>query len=270
LDWLLDVLNSGKLSAAHKTAATASAVRLAYKYRKTMVLKQLENSDDRIVATVYSRMFVREDVSLRQLLSDTEPAVVGWPDLVRELATAKDLPLLKRTLRKSERYRHPDALVLAICDYGGEAEFDFLFETFHRYKGHLEFSESREVLTAIAGLAGRRHLSMMEEIIESETFHTRGEYSGPFKLSDTDNIYFIKWIVGVTFAHLAGRKQINLLRHILSHHYWTVRNAAAEALVRLCEASDLAAIIDDMLISKDDQDAFMKVLREMDEQLYMV
>jgi hypothetical protein len=271
LDWLLEMLDAGKLSIAQKTAAAISAVRLAYRLRKPAVLKRLEKNEDALVASIYSQMLGETGVSLRQLLSDSSPSMAGQSVSIRQIASAKDLPLLKRTLRKSQSYSPQDDIVLAICDHGGEAEFDFLFETFLKYEMPLGFYNLREVLLSVVELAGRRHLPLLMEVIEAESFwEWGGEFTSPVKVTDRRNLYFIKWVVGVAFARLAGRKHMKLLRLMLSHHYWTVRDAAAEALTRLCDVSDIPSIIDDMLSAKGDQDAFMKVLRELDERLYNV
>jgi hypothetical protein len=270
LNWLLEALSAGKLNTAQKIAAASSAIRLAYRLRNHSVLKRLQKSDDNLVASTYSRMFDDRKVSLRQLLSDVPTSLSEWRGSVRDIATAKDLPLLKKALKSDQLYSLPEDIVLAICDQGGEAEFDFLFETFLKQNQPLGFySSAPDVLVSVVALAGRRHLPLLKEIIESEAFwdwHT--EFTTPIKVSDPRNVYFIKWVVGVAFAKFAGRKHMKLLRQMLSHHYWTVRNAAAEALVKLCDVSDIPSIIDDMLAAKGQQDAFMKVLREMDEHLY--
>jgi hypothetical protein len=110
----------------------------------------------------------------------------------------------------------------------------------------------------------------LERIINTDEFWGRlGDFEPQhIPVANARNSYFIKWIVGVTFAKLAGRRQIGMLRRLLGHPFWTVRNAAAEALLGLCQVADLSDLIDDALGAKDTQDAYLKVLHGLDEQFY--
>jgi hypothetical protein len=258
-----------------KTAAARSALRLAYRLKKGRVVAKLLKSDDHVVAAACSEAIEGPvpGVSFRQALSEHSPYSVTSSWRLRALATEKDLPALKRVLAKGEILRSLSHLILAVCDHGGEKEFDFLLDLFLRQKEQIEFAfeDATLVLEGIADLAGRRHLSYLERIINTDEFWGRlGDFEPQhIPVANDRNSYFIKWMVGVTFARLARRQQIGTLRRLLGHPFWRVRNAAAEALLRLCHVSDLSEIIDDALSAKKDtQDAHLTVLRGIDEKYY--
>src|SRR5206468_7167393 len=157
-------------------------------------------------------------------------------------------------------------LVLAICDHGGEEEFDFLLQFFLNTKKDLAFEEASDVLHGIAGLASRKHLATIKEIVELDDFwlrwyDTEGEDAqSPIPVANPSNTYFIRWLMGVTYAKLATRTQLGKLRLLLRHPYWTVRNAAADALLRIGKVSDMAVLIEDAISFKGEPDAILRVL----------
>lgn len=272
LKWIREVLAEKRLTVALKAAAVRSALRLAYRLGKKGVVSKLLKSDDPRVASVASEAVEGPvpGMSCRQALAAYSPynSLTSWR--VRALASEKDLPALKRGLKQLDIGRWSGDLVLAVCDHGSEEEFDFLVELFLRQKEQIQFQDAPLVLEGIAGLAGRRHLSYLEKIISTEEFWGRyGEFeSQHITVANDRNSYFIKWIVGVTYARLGGRQQIGVFRRLLNHPYWTVRNAAADALLRLCQVSDLHDLIDDALNAKGNHDAFLKVLSGLDERFY--
>ncbi|HEX8189405.1 MAG TPA: HEAT repeat domain-containing protein, partial [Pyrinomonadaceae bacterium] len=83
-----------------------------------------------------------------------------------------------------------------------------------------------------------------------------------------NNEYLIRWITGVTFSKLTTRKDFPTLFSLLKHKYWTVRNSAASAIVRLGDVSDLQSLVDFATSFKGEFDGVLKAVCDLDERIY--
>jgi hypothetical protein len=193
----------------------------------------------------------------------------------RRLATRKDNSTLKQLLKNVARDRNvldrrEIELILAICETGGSREFDILLDLFLNYKVELHIG-GMTTLNPIASLATKRHMPLLESFLKTELFWLRSyEDEGKreqIPVENYVNLYFIKWLVGVAYARLADRTHLDILRKMLTHPFWTVRNAAVERVLQFGSPSDLSWLIEDAR-HVSEPEALLRTLCGLDERYY--
>jgi len=272
LEWLQELLKEKTLKQKSRAAAVKSIVRLSSRFGKAEIvetfLKKRALPVKRVVLQALDSPF--SSLNLKEVLNCYEKLPRETARAVRCLASEKDLPVLKETLKSISLDPTAREFALAICDNGGEAEFDFLWNLLTEYKGRIDFWNVIVVFRAMAKLAGRKHLNLLNGIIELEEFWNyypedeRPEQRIP--VADFENVYFIRRLVGITYAKIAGRRQFKKLLQLLRHNYWIISDAAADAVMKLAKPSELPGLIDEAISSQSNQDAIIKALSYLDEK----
>lgn len=274
LEWLQELLEIRKLSKKYQVAVVKSIVRLASRSKKAEIFQSLlRNQDPSIItATLEALEKPFPGLKFKEVLTHYKKLPFEAAKAARGLASKRDLPVLKETLKRIILDPPARDIVLAVCENGGEDEFEFLLKLFLDCKHRIDFWNAPVVFREIAKLAGREHLSRLDTIIGSREFweyhHRDARPSQKIPAAEFDNLYFIKRLVGVTYATVAGRRQFRKLRELIKHDYWIIWNAAADAVVRLSKASDLPQFIEDAISSERHQDAILKVSCGLDERSY--
>lgn len=274
LEWLQELLKDKKQNQKDKLAAVKSLVRLSSHFREGDIIKSLLTKGAAPIkrATLQALETPLPGLNLEEILIHYKAFPRETGKAVRCLATEKDLPFLKKTVKRIMLEPPARELVLAVCDNGGEEEFDFLWNLFTQYQDRIDFWNALVVFKAMAKLAGRRHLSLLDSILELEEFWSYfPEDKRPGKqipVAAFENLYFIRRLVGITYSRIATRDQFEKLLKLLKHNYWIISNGAADAVIRLAEPSDLLEIIDAALSSRGDQDSVIKVLCHLDERFH--
>jgi len=274
-DWLQEVLKEKKLNKKFKLAVVKSLVRLSARFEKADIVKSFLRKGAGPVrrATLEALEAPIPNLTLKDILIHYKEFPRETASAVRRLATEKDFPFIQESLKKIKLDPPAREIVMAVCDKGGEADFDFLWDLFTKYQHRVDFWNASVVLRAMAKLAGRRHLPLLNEIIQLEEFweyFPRDERpSRRISVADFDNLYFIRRLVGITYAEIAGRSQFRKLLKLLEHNYWIISDAAADAVINLAKPSDLPQIIE-RTISFRQQYGIIKVLCNLDERFHTV
>jgi hypothetical protein len=189
------------------------------------------------------------------------------------LATIQDLPLLKKTLKRMKLDPPAREIVLAVCEQGGQGEFDFLWGLFAKCQHRIDFWNAGVVFRAMANLAGKKHLSLLTKIIETKEFwEYYPEDQRPRKripAADFENVYFIRRLSGIAYARIALRSQLGRLMKLLGHNYWVICDAVADKIIKLAKRSDLPRLVENAISSELDNDAIIKVLCSLDKKFHI-
>jgi HEAT repeat len=171
---------------------------------------------------------------------------------------------------RASRLSSSAELVLALCKLGHADDFAFLMHRLERGP-IIEFSDYTYLARQIAALAPRdvkpeitRHLS------SPEFWQTWGVSERPadrLPVVQYDNLHIYRRILGLAFGRLANRRDWSVLVRMLSHNYWTVRRAAADALGRLARPDDLDRLVDSVLAIDSDRDEGLRLLVSLDLRL---
>lgn len=274
LEQLQGLLEERKVSRTCKAAAMKSIVRLCSRFgRVDMVRSLLSSRNIRVVAASLEALEEPfPGLKINEVLVHYQRLPWKTARAVRCLASEKDLPVLKRKLKRITLRPSARDIVLAVCENGRENEFEFLLKLFLGCKHRIDFWNTPVVFRAVAELAGRKHLSRLNAIMRSREFweyHRRdARPSQQMPVAEFDNLYFIKRLIGATYANVAGRRQFKKLRELLKHDYWTIWDAAADAVVKLAKISDLSQFIEDAISFRTHRDGILRVLRDLDERFY--
>ncbi|GAH33002.1 unnamed protein product [marine sediment metagenome] len=139
-------------------------------------------------------------------------------------------------------------LVYALCKFGGEDEFSFLFKLFLNYKDGIRFWNPFAVVNRISDMATKKHIALLEKVINTKEFwqyykwEDRPEPKIP--LSDYSNVYFIKRLAGTAFGKVATRAKFPIVYKMLCHDYWIIRNAALEAIRKHGNTNDIGTLLE--------------------------
>lgn len=272
LEWLQELLKDRKLGQKYNLAIIKSLVRILPRYGKGNAARSLlMNSTTPVKRAILESLETTfPELKLKDILGHYEKFPRETARAVRRLTSKQDLPLLKETLKRINLNPPSRELVLAVCDKGGEGEFDFLWHLFTEYQDRIDFWNAPVVFRAMANLAGRRHLSLVNRIVEFEEFwEYYPEDKRPRKripAADFENVYFIRRLVGITYAKVAGRNQFEKLIKLLGHNYWIISDPAADAIIKLAKPSDLPYIIENAISFQLDNDAVIKVLCSLDKR----
>lgn len=267
----------GKLREKYIVASIKALTRLAYRLKKPEIISSFLMSENPVVI---SECLEEVDKSLKHV---NFTYVLSLYDIsgeaiyaARRLARKKDNRALKELLKRLTKDRDvleakETELILAICETGGPPEFRFLLELFLNYEGELHLG-GMPILNSIASLATTKHMPLLESIVRTELFWLRS-YDDEGKRDQISvrnyaNLYFIKWLVGVTYARLADRTQLDTLRQMLTHPFWTVRNAAVERLGQCGKPSDISWLIEDTLACSSEPEGLLRALCRLDEKFY--
>ena len=122
-------------------------------------------------------------------------------------------------------------------------------------------------------MAGKRHLSLLTKIIETEEFwEYYPENQRPKRripAVDFENVYFIRRLTGIAYARIALRSQFGKLMKLLGHNYWVICDAAADKIIKLAKPSDLPRLVENAISSEPDNDAIIKVLCSLDKKFHV-
>jgi hypothetical protein len=257
-----------------RLALAKSVLRLAMKLRAENLIKELRVSEDSHMQQAYSEIF--EDSLSEDFLQKIQEEGIYIDSTIasklRYSSFNKKLPLLKKILKDVRiGYRAGHDLILAICELGSEREFDFLLKFFLQTEQELMFENAAEILDGVSVLARPKHRRLLNSMVKSNEFWLRevkSDQSSAMAVSNPYNEYFLRWVVGVAYAKLATRQQLNQLRQLLKHPYWTVRNSAATAILRVAKPSDFPTLIEDAIAIKINGDAILRILCELDRRFY--
>lgn len=271
LERLQDLLKDRKLGNKYKLAIVKSLVRILPRYGKGSAARSLLMNGTASIkrAILESLETTFPELTLEDILLHYEKYPRETARAVRRLTVKEDLSLLKKVLKTIELNPPARELVLAVCDKGGENEFDFLWRLFTSYGNRIDFWNAPALFRAMANRAGRKHLAMLTKLIEFQEFwEYYAEDKRPRKqipAVDFENVYFIRRLIGITYARVAGRNQFEKLVRLLGHNYWIISNAAADAIIRFAKTSDIARMIEEGIQSQMGNDAIIKVLCSLDE-----
>ena len=274
LEWLQVLFETGKLSKKYQVAVVKSIIRLSLRFNKIKKVQSLLRNQNPLIITASLEALEKPFpyLKLKKVFIHYKKFPFKTAKAIRELASKRDLAFLKEILKKIRLNPPARDIILAVCDNGGENEFEFLLKLFLDCEHQIDFWNAPVVFKEIAKLARYKHLSHLDKIIKSREFwkyHHRDERpKQKIPVIEFNNLYFVKRLVGVTYAKIASRKQFEKLRELLKHDYWIIWNAAANAIVKLSNTSDLPKFIEDAISSGKPQDAIIKVLCDLDERFY--
>lgn len=271
--WLDLLLKTPKLAKRYQVAAVKSITRLACRFRRPDTIRSLLKRSQMVVkATLESLEKPLPGLKPKELLRHYERFPFETAKALRGIATREHLPFLKRTLKAVPLFPAARDILLAICDNGGEREFDFLFKLFLDCPHRIEFWNPMRVFRAVGSLASKKHASTLEDLIQLNEFweyYPRAKRPSPkIPAVEFDNVYFIKRLVGVSYACIARRRHLSNLLKLLRHQYWIIWNPAAEALIDMAKPEDLPQFVEEVLSSPADDYGIVKVLCGVDAQVY--
>ena len=96
-----------------------------------------------------------------------------------------------------------------------------------------------------------------------------GQPSSDFDVKSPENLHLLRRIVGVAFSRLARREDWTELFRLVTHQYWTIRAAAAEAIARLANIEDLDTLVEQALtIPYDERRELIRALCYLDRKYF--
>lgn len=265
-------LKKPRLARGHREAAVKSIVRIAARTGEIELIRaQLRGAPKwRIAAALGALDRPVSGLKIKEALSCYKLCPWESAYAARQLASPATLSTLKKFLQSIALEPAARDVVLAICDHGQEAEFDFLLRLFLKADHEIRFWNAPVVLTAIAKLATKRKLPLLRSLVLSPEFwdyYPRKQRPRKcLPVQSFENVYFIKRLAAVAYANVAGRREMRVLRRMLFHSYWIVGNAAAEAICRLARREDLAGLTEDALRDREPSEAAVRVLCDLDER----
>jgi HEAT repeat protein len=179
------------------------------------------------------------------------------------ISTRKDIPVLKRYLRKLDLDNFTRKVVLAISKWGEQKEFNYLLDLFLSCPKKIEFWNHVKIATDVGMLCGRKSLSKLKMIINSSEFW---EYFGSNRPSDAipaknfENLPLIKRVVAYAFCKIASDKEKAILKKMLWHNYNWISYLASDALARVSNEDDLDELINEVLSHSKSQDSTNAVI----------
>ena len=247
---LVDLQNllKGELPQAVRTAIIKTITRLAMRLDNLRILNENLQVENKFIV---EKTLEANDTAGKITIKDLFPFYNKYPFLVSKaiynISTAEDIPQLKRILSRMPLAPESRELVYALCKFGGEEEFSFLFKLFLSYKGEIKFWNAFAVVNRISNMATKKHLPLLKRVIISKEFwdyySEEDRPSGGIPLADYNNIYFLKRLAGTAFGKIATRVEFPIIFKMLGHQYWIIRNAGLEAIRKRGNASDLDALI---------------------------
>ena len=274
LEWLQELSKEKQLGSKYKVAIIKSLVRIGSRYGKGDEFMPLLMSGPvpikRAILDALETPFPK--LKLQDILIHYGKFPRETGKAVRRLATKQDLPLLKKTLKRIKLDPTAREIVLAVCDQGGEDEFDFLWDLFTKCQHRIDFWNAGVVFRAMANLVRKRHLSLLTKIIEIEEFweyYPEDQRPGrQIPAADFQNVYFIRRLTGIAYARIAGRSQFGKLKRLLGHNYWIICDAAADKIIKLAKPLDFSRLLENAISSESDNDAIIKVLCSLDKKFH--
>ena len=276
-DWFQRQLIAPGVTGKYIFAFTKALTKLAYRLKKPEILSTLLMSKDPAVMWACLEEIDKplghvDFAYLLSLCEVSDAAIRATCRLAKKKNNAALKELLRRLATEQRLSRESEGeLIFAICDTGGPREFKFLLNFLLNYEGELHVGV-KPTLNAIASLATSKHMRLLESMINTGIFW-EGSYvdeheKDQIPVKTNENLYFIKWLLGVAYAKLADRAQLDTLRKMLTHPFWTVRNAAVERIVHFGQPSDISWLVEDTLTCSGDSEGLLRTLCRLDEKFF--
>ena len=233
-----------------KTAVTKAIVRLAIRLGNGKVFEESLNSSNQFTVekTLEAVDTPSEIIDIERLFSLYESYPFLVSKAIYNTCTTSDISKLKDILCKISLEPPARELVYALCRFGNEEEFFFLFNLFLNHQGEIRFWNPFAVVNKISNLATKSHLPLLEKVLKSRDFwsyykeENRPEPSMPIK--DYSNAYFIKRLAGTAFGKAVTREKFDTIYKMLRHDYWIIQNAALEAIRKHGNMDDLRQLLE--------------------------
>ena len=240
-------------SKSENAQAVTAVARLAIRFHETSLLNKLLVPSNRFV---FERTLTAIDgpshaLKVANLAGLYEDYSTDVARAIRKCSTPADIKILRQLLTQSELDPPARELVYAICDHGGPEEFTFLFRLFQMTEEAIKFWNPLSVVNRVAGLATRKHVQMLMNVINRQEFwsyYHEDERPRPVvQLGNFENLYFLKRLAAVAFGRVARRTEWPIILKMLSHDYWVVRNAALRAVERVGKRTDILPLLNKSL-----------------------
>jgi len=256
-----------------KGAVTKATVRLAIRLGNSKVLKECLSSTSKFTV----------EKALEAI--DMPSTVIGIKDLfalydkypfqvskaIYSISTPADVPKLKRILSSISLDPPAREFVYALCKFGRKNEFSFLLRLFLNYEGKIDFWNPFAVVNQISSMARKSHVGLLRKIVQATEFWSYYAYQDRPKskipVKDFDNVYFIRRLAGTAFGKVVGRAQFPLIFKMLCHDYWTIWNAALEAIRRHGTTEDVGPLLETAIANPSKSYGLIEAISIIDEKV---
>lgn len=270
---LQDLMHT-RLPNKNRIAVIKSIVRIASRIGKASIVKDMLTNKDPVVVENSLKAIERplKGLNIKDILPLYDKYSFLISQTIYNIATEKDLSLLRKLIKKLPLIPPSRESVYALCKFGGRDDYTFLFNLFMSYKEKIDFWNAFALIKEISKMADRKHFQMLEKIIKSKEFweyypfYERPKEKIP--VNCFENLYFIKRLTGITFGKIANRNDFSSIRKMLQHDYWVIQNSAIEAANKFCDASDLQLLVEDAIQKVEKSDGNIKAICNLDEKIY--
>jgi hypothetical protein len=257
-----------------KAAIIKTIVRLAIRLKNRELFEENLNSSNKFVV---EKML--EAIDGPSELTDIEKLFGFYeifPFLVSKaifnISTQSVIAKLKGILHKISLEPPAREFVYALCRFGSEEEFSFLFNLFLDYPGEIGFWNQFAVVNEISNLAAMSHLTLLENVINKKDFWSyyseKGRPTVTMPIKNYVNAYFIKRLAGTAFGKVATRTEFDTIYKMLRHDYWIIRNAALEAIRKHGSMDDLKQFLEMLGEGVLENSGLVEAICIIDDKLY--
>ena len=128
-----------------------------------------------------------------------------------------------------------------------DKNFIYYIDYILQQPNHLEIYHKYLVHEKIAALAVVKDFDVIKSYIVEENYNVKPSGIYNFELKNINNKYFLDWILSCAFSNLCQKEDMPILTTLLSHHYWTVKNAAVKGILRVAENDDLEILVNNSI-----------------------
>ncbi len=257
-----------------KAAITKTLVRLAMRHKNKKVFEESLQSTNQFTVekTIEAIDAPSEIISIEKLFSLYESYPFLVSKAIYNLSTASDIPKIKKFLSKISLEPPARELVYALCRFGNDDVFSFLFNLFLSHKDEIRFWNPFALVNEISKLAKTSHLPLLLKVVSAKDFWSyykeedRPEHSMPIK--HYGNAYFIKRLAGTAFGKVATRKEFDIIYKMLRHDYWIIRNAALEAIKKHGNEDDLKQLLKALSGKVSERAGLIEAICIIDEKVF--
>ena len=255
-----------------KTAVIKAKTRLAMRLGNLKVLKECLSARNKLTVekTLEAIDMPCKIIKIKDLFRFYKEHPFLVSRAILNISTKSDIPELKRILSRIRLNPPSREMVYALCKFGSENEFSFLFKLFFNYKDEIDFWNSFDVVNRISNMATRSHVSLLQNIIRKKEFWNYYNYrerpKSKITVGNFDNLYFIKRLAGTAFGKVASRTQFPLIFKMLCHDYWIVWHAALEAIRRHAALVDIESLMEIAIANPSKSDGVIEAISIIDDK----
>lgn len=256
-----------------RDACTKTAVRLAIRLGNAKVLRKYLSSHNSstVEKTLEAIDMPSKIIGVKDLFALYKKYPLLVSRAIYNISTEADLSELKKILLEVSLDPYARELVYALCKLGTKNDFSFLLKLFLNYKGEINFWNAFAIVNRISDLATKKHLKLLQEIINTKEFWEYYTWDKRPKskilVADFENVYFMKRLAGTAYGRIATRKEFPIIYRMLRHDYRIVWNAALEAIRRYGTAEDIKPLLEIAIPNPSNSDGVIEAICIIDDNM---